>query len=54
MITPEVEFVELLKTNKIMDRKLDDKTVAEVIAFLLASGIVAALYTFACGAGFIK
>ncbi len=37
-----------------MDRKLDENTVAEVIVFLVATGIVAALYTFACGAGFIK
>jgi hypothetical protein len=39
-----------------MERKLkiNDNVLSEVVAFLIASGIVAALYTFACGAGFIK
>jgi hypothetical protein len=37
-----------------MKKKINEDEIAEVIVFLVATGIVAALYTFACGAGFIK
>ena len=37
-----------------MEKKINEDAIAEVIVFLVASGIVTALYTFACGAGFIK